>query len=184
MYLTNEKGRSMIEMLGVLAIIGVLTVGSLSIIGKARQQYTITQILSETTTLISNARKMACDYDEAYKSYTNMLYRSDAYPEGVTFKKEGDRTAFVLSSDAELEINAGSEGNSTFSATLSNIPASACVAVLTSDWNTNGLISAATNQSGDAKAKVVDLDLAATTCAASGAQLILTFTGCTRADQD
>ncbi|MBR6356308.1 MAG: hypothetical protein IKR92_05590 [Alphaproteobacteria bacterium] len=184
MHIINEKGRSMIEMLGVLAIIGVLTVGSLSIIGKARQQYTITQILNETTTLVSSARKMACDYDDAYGSYTNMLYRSDAYPEGVTFKKEGDSASFVLSSDAEIAIDADGENNSAFKVTLSNIPASACVAVLTSDWNTNGLISAATNQSSEAKVKVVDLDVAATACAGEGAELILTFTGCTRADQE
>ena len=181
MYITNEKGRSMIEMLGVLAIIGVLTVGSLSIIGKARQQYTITQILSETTTLISNARKMTCDYDSEYSSYTNMLYRSSAYPDGVTVEKEnGKATKFILTSDTDLKIEAG-DNNATFVAILSNIPPSACVAVFTADWNSNGLVSAAAGSTSSGK--TIDLDTAATACSGASPTLSLTFGGCSRADQ-
>ena len=66
MRFTNQNGRSMIEMLGVLAIIGVLSVGSLGIVAKARQQYTISQIINEVSSLVTSARKMSCDYDDGY----------------------------------------------------------------------------------------------------------------------
>lgn len=183
MHIISEKGRSMIEMLGVLAIIGVLTVGSLSIIGKARQQYTITQILSETTTLASNARKMTCDYDSDYGSYTNMLYRSDAYPDGVTVEKDnGKATKFILTSDTELAIESVND-NAAFQVILSNIPSPACVAVMTADWNSNGLISASAGVDGEGTAKTVELDNAATACSSASPKLTLTFSGCLRADQ-
>ena len=179
MHIINEKGRSMIEMLGVLAIIGVLTVGSLSIVGKARQQFTISQIISETSTLIGNARKMVCDYDEGYGTYANMLYRSGAYPDGVTPDLDNDHKAksFTLYNDAVLELNGNSDG--TFSAILSNLPDEACVAVATSDWNTPDLISAAM---GSSSGKIIDLDVAASACGGDSAKLTLKFKGCASAN--
>ena len=53
MFTKNESGRSMIEMLGVLAIVGVLSVGGISGYSKAmakqklnRTSYQISQILT------------------------------------------------------------------------------------------------------------------------------------------
>ena len=42
-----EKGRSMIEMLGVLAIIGVLSVGGLRIIGQFQSNLKSTQMVND-----------------------------------------------------------------------------------------------------------------------------------------
>ena len=44
--LTNQSGRSMIEMLGVLAIIGVLSVGGIAGYSKAMTQYKINKTTS------------------------------------------------------------------------------------------------------------------------------------------
>ena len=146
---THENGRSMIEMLGVLAIIGVLTVGSLSIVGKARQQFAISQIITEATSLIDSARKMSCDYDDDYGTYANMLYLSGAFPD---------------------------------SAVISNMPEETCVAIVTSDWNANGLVSASMGGSSTTD-KIIDLDTAATKCSTISPTLTLTFKGCTRGTQ-
>ena len=52
--LENETGRSMIEMLGVLAIIGVLSVGGIAGYSKAMQKYRINKTI-EQITLIAGA---------------------------------------------------------------------------------------------------------------------------------
>ena len=133
MQTTNQNGRSMVEMLGVLTIIGVLTVGGLGVVGKARQQYMISQALSEASNLIASARKMSCDYDDAYESYTNMLYQSQEYPDGVIPQTtDGKATSFTLTSDIDFKIDA--VGSDKFKVTLSNIPEDACVALTSADW--------------------------------------------------
>ena len=58
----NEIGRSMIEMLGVLAIVGVLSVGGIAGYSKAMLTYRsnkqIEQLVSIITSIINNKDKM------------------------------------------------------------------------------------------------------------------------------
>ena len=180
----NQNGRSMVEMLGVLAIIGVLTVGSLGVVGKARQQYMISQALSETSNLIASARKLSCEYDEDYGSYTNMLYQSREYPDGVTAEvgTDGKATKFILTSDIELAIDA--DGTDKFKAKLSNIPEDACVALASADWGSrrfNAYQSAKIGGKTWDKDTIMDLDTATEGCSAQGAiTLELTYGACVR----
>ena len=53
MYNNFEKGRSMIEMLGVLAIVGVLSVGGIAGYSKAMEKYKINKTINEYTMLIT-----------------------------------------------------------------------------------------------------------------------------------
>ena len=49
---TNESGRSMIEMLGVLAIIGVLSVGGIAGYSKAMEKFKFNKAIDEYSTLL------------------------------------------------------------------------------------------------------------------------------------
>jgi len=52
----NEAGRSMIEMLGVLAIIGVLSVGGIAGYSKAMMKYRINKTIEQITLIAGNVR--------------------------------------------------------------------------------------------------------------------------------
>ena len=52
----NQSGRSMIEMLGVLAIIGVLSVGGIAGYSKAMQKYRINKTIEQITLIAGNVR--------------------------------------------------------------------------------------------------------------------------------
>ena len=52
----NESGRSMIEMLGVLAIIGVLSVGGIAGYSKAMTKYRINNTIEQITLIAGNIR--------------------------------------------------------------------------------------------------------------------------------
>ncbi len=52
----NESGRSMIEMLGVLAIIGVLSVGGIAGYSKAMTKYRINKTIEQITLIAGNIR--------------------------------------------------------------------------------------------------------------------------------
>ena len=52
----NQNGRSMIEMLGVLAIIGVLSVGGIAGYSKAMHRYRINKYIEQITLIVGNIR--------------------------------------------------------------------------------------------------------------------------------
>ncbi|MBP3546544.1 MAG: type II secretion system protein [Alphaproteobacteria bacterium] len=54
----NQSGRSMVEMLGVLAIIGVLSVGGIAGYSKAMDKYRTQKALDQLTILINNIRSL------------------------------------------------------------------------------------------------------------------------------
>ena len=54
----NENGRSMVEMLGVLAIIGVLSVGGIAGYSKAMNKFKINKTTDQVTMLVANIRTL------------------------------------------------------------------------------------------------------------------------------
>ena len=66
---TNIYGRSMIEMLGVLAIVGVLSIGGYEMVYKAMQQHRDNQLIAQTMSLVTQARKIVCQ-----RKMANLLF--------------------------------------------------------------------------------------------------------------
>ena len=56
MFKANEYGRSMIEMLGVLAIVGVLSVGGISGYSKAMNKYKVNKTIDQLSTIVTNVQ--------------------------------------------------------------------------------------------------------------------------------
>lgn len=85
----NQSGRSMIEMLGVLAIIGVLSVGGFSLVSKVQENQRINEVIDNITSLAYKVRPVMRNYRNGdstafgYESLTQYLYASKAYPEGM-----------------------------------------------------------------------------------------------------
>ncbi len=90
MYKNLEKGRSMIEMLGVLAIVGVLSVGGIAGYTKAMQMYRSNKQKSFLTTLFTSAIDLKPNlYSTLTSKNTDITYVFDALnliPEGMTYK--------------------------------------------------------------------------------------------------
>ena len=84
MYQTNQQGRSMIEMLGVLAVIGILTVGGFNLVMKARTQQTLSEVTDTMTSLAAKVRHIVREY-ELDKTSTSTLKQytinAKAFPE-------------------------------------------------------------------------------------------------------
>lgn len=136
MYKTMQSGRSMVEMLGVLAIIGVLSVGGLATISAAQHKREETQLISDVAQLGSIAKKLSCQYDDAYSTYTNFLNKSEAIPSHLTYKNghiEG-----VMDTNIEIEGDI-----SYFVIKVTGLNESACMKLATTDWgkrNSNGCL--------------------------------------------
>ena len=102
----SEIGRSMIEMLGVLAIIGVLSVGGIAGYGKAMRMWNSNQQKEQLTQLLHSLIRLRYDlghdrkYAEQQANVAAILYALDGIP--VEMRYNGnllDKNGFSISSD-------------------------------------------------------------------------------------
>ena len=84
-------GRSMVEMLGVLAIIGVLSVGAIAGYSKAMMKYKLNQHAVAVNMLINNVLSIKDKLphsgdDTTYYNY--LLYKANLLPDGLNYNKK------------------------------------------------------------------------------------------------
>ena len=91
-----STGRSMVEMLGVLAIIGVLSVGAIAGYGKAMFKYKLNKHSESFSMLLNEAIKLLPDLERHYgtiiTSENNLSYfflQANLLPDGMSYKNAG-----------------------------------------------------------------------------------------------
>ena len=83
-------GRSMVEMLGVLAIIGVLSVGAMTEYSKAMLKYKLNKQAEAMTILLNNAMQLRPDFPETGDEYyAQLLSKLNLLPDGIELQREG-----------------------------------------------------------------------------------------------
>ena len=122
---TNPIGRSMIEMLGVLAIIGVLSVGGIAGYSKAMMQFKINKTKQQIAEVVFNIRSMYAQQNP--KDYSSLYV--DSLPEDFG-KAFGGYAEFNSVPNGILEPER-------FSISLFGLPMEACVALATTNWGTD-----------------------------------------------
>lgn len=79
MYKITEQGRSMIEMLGVLAIIGVLSVGGLHVVNRMQYEHKATQLVNDFAETVTKLQKSIGQMDSGYKNINVFAYKNNLY---------------------------------------------------------------------------------------------------------
>lgn len=100
----QEYGRSMIEMLGVLAIMGVITVGAIGMISTAMRTQKRTTVNDEVVQMVTSVRTLLGEYDD-YSNIDNSkifgaIGMSNKNPYGGTYELSVDSSnvrQFVVS---------------------------------------------------------------------------------------
>ncbi len=163
----DQKGRSMVEMLGVLAIIGVLSVGGISGYSKAMAKFKLTKAQDQISMLLMNIRT-AFATSPSYDGLTNGTAVAFAIAPGDMYSGDiGDISqttsvhhlnnafggeAHVFACDetpasngqmSTLSCQGQTSGNEDqfFAIAMTDLGREACVSLLSSDWGTDGLIS-------------------------------------------
>jgi len=141
----NQSGRSMIEMLGVLAIIGVLSVGGIAGYSKAMAKYRSNKMIEQVSMLITNIRTMYAQ-QQTYSGLNNRTaIEMGVVPEELIVQKINNgvgtptgalRNVFggpiqILESSVD---GSGQDDKSAFIISSFNMSRDACVAIATSDW--------------------------------------------------
>ena len=155
-YFSEQSGRSMVEMLGVLAIIGVLSVGGISGYSKAMAKYRVNKTLDQISMLVMNIRSM-------YSANTNYdgLGAQIAIQMGIIpndmLAPGADRDAADTIYNAYqgvVQLASTGANNQQFTVTYAGLPKEACVTIATADWGSqagSGLLSIGLAANGDDK---------------------------------
>lgn len=182
LFKTEQSGRSMVEMLGVLAIIGVLSVGGIAGYSKAMAKYKTTQTLDQLTMLVANIRT-------AFSSATSYadLNTANARSWGLASSDMHSTTAGELVNPFLGGVRIGpAKGNNVanmgFVVQYEGLPRDACVAVATAGWgegfsgvSAGGTDAVAANPTVNAAQGVVAFGDAANLCNADSNSIALFF---------
>ena len=84
-----ECGRSMVEMLGVLAIIGVLSVGAIAGYSKAMMKYRLNKQAEAFNMLLANALQISPNINvpNTHTVQNNLLFKLNLIPDGIFYNK-------------------------------------------------------------------------------------------------
>ena len=151
---TVQQGRSMIEMLGVLAIIGVLSVGGMVGYSKAMERYRINETINQISYIVQNTRDLFKTQPNLYGSmeyssgkmststYANRILADKAKLFPTVLVKNGYKNLFggviYFYAGGRFSANDGKA----FLLGFHSIPQEACIELATRDWQSNlGLVA-------------------------------------------
>lgn len=138
LYKNEQSGRSMVEMLGVLAIIGVLSIGGIAGYSKAMAKFRVNKTLDQISMLVMNIRSLY-SANINYEGLTDKvaiqmgIIPRDMLPSGTT---EATASEIINAYQGSVEIGAANVGGTdrSFYVTYSGLTREACVAIATADW--------------------------------------------------
>jgi len=135
-----ERGRSMIEMLGVLAIVGVLSVGGISGYSKAMAKVKRDRLISEISETVIGIRTLYFQQKNFSTISTTALARSRVIPSEMYEENDINNDPITLTHALNGEVlvfpSNGSDENDNlaFEIYMLRIDKHACIALTTMDW--------------------------------------------------
>ena len=120
--LNASAGRSMVEMLGVLAIIGVLSVGAIAGYSKAMMKYKLNKHIESFSMLLNEAIKLLPDLQRHYgkniwsgNNLNNFFYKANLLPDGITYNSGDDYIYDIFKNKTKIMYSASSRIDGTTS---------------------------------------------------------------------
>lgn len=180
----NENGRSMIEMLGVLAIIGVLSVGGIAGYSKAMAKFRSNKTIDQISHIVTNIRILfgsQKNYADLGNNDGLLVTNASLFPDemhenmnsnDLTSYKNPYAGGVTLWVSGRFNTGTNKDTDKAFIIRYDGIPQAACVDLASQDWNASsgsGLVAFGVN--ADVGSLYLDscTNTASTQAAANGA---------------
>ena len=148
-----QNGRSMIEMLGVLAIIGILTVGGFNLVMKAQMHQRLNEVTDNLTTLARKVRVVARDYTGNAGSLNSYVNNGRAFPDSLEYDAS---KGFTDRNDIAYDVYyAGEGGPVLFVIGVSGLTTEMCMNMVNAHYgnrSTSGFVGMSIGSSNSASA--------------------------------
>ena len=149
LYKSEQSGRSMVEMLGVLAIIGVLSVGGIAGYSKAMAKYRTNQALDQIAMTIATIRT-AFASARSYDGLITETARSWSLVPSEMYSTTDKKLMNPFQGDVEIgAVNAHGITKGGFYIQYKSMPRDACVAIATATWG-ESFLAVSNAAAGDA----------------------------------
>ena len=134
-YKVMQCGRSMIEMLGVLAIIGVLSVGGIAGYSKAMMKFKINKTMSQIAEIATNVRTLYAQQKDFNGLNNETAVQMGIVPDSLTTSVGRYYTTIsnVFGGHVGIYKNLWRDERS-FSVSFSGLPKEACIELATQNW--------------------------------------------------
>ena len=155
MFRNEEAGRSMVEMLGVLAIVGVLSIGGISGYSKAMAKYKVNKTLDQISMLVTNIRSTFGNQN-SYAGLNNTT--AVTYELVDTDMSHGTASTLKSAYNGTVTISTA-DNNLAFTIKYQGVPKGACASIASSNWGdsaASGLVSIAIKGSSEVTHKWAD----------------------------
>ena len=133
----NEQGRSMIEMLGVLAIVGVLSVGGIAGYSKAMNKFKTNKVIDQVNMISTNIRTLYSS-QRSYEGLDNALaIKTGVVPSEMYEAASGDVSEIINAFSGTVYITTGTHNGQAHAAYIigfDGLPRASCVTAATTDW--------------------------------------------------
>ena len=141
---SNQSGRSMIEMLGVLAIVGVLSVGGIAGYSKAMTKFKINKVIDQVTHIATNIRTLYAQQTTYDGLSTPNAIAMGVMPDGIStsnltnYQGSGNSDYYdnvnPFNGGIIVYSNYNTDG---FVISYTGLPKEACITLATYDWGSN-----------------------------------------------
>ena len=132
--MNNQNGRSMIEMLGVLAIIGVLSVGGIAGYSKAMEKFKINKTIEQISTIANNVRTTFMSQGN-YRGLDALLAHNAGIIPDEMWDEDNEEAHNVWGGMLGVVDTYSGYTFAIYTLILSD---SACLELLTHDWSVGG----------------------------------------------
>ena len=133
----TQYGRSMIEMLGVLAIIGVLSVGGITGYTKAMEKYKSNQSVEQLTTILTNIKSLGLRKRSFSGITTSAAIKLKAAPEEMIRTTSDGKKELRNVYEGEVIVGSDDTKARNFYVQYKSLPKPACISMATQDWGSN-----------------------------------------------
>ena len=130
----NQTGRSMVEMLGVLAIVGVLSIGGIAGYSTAMNKHKNNKIINHTYSIISNIHNLKMKKGNVKGLTTETAIKLKVVPEELI---RSDNKTLQHAYLGDIEISVKEEDGKkprNHLVSLKSLPKQACVDLASKDW--------------------------------------------------
>ena len=161
----EQSGRSMIEMLGVLAIIGVLSVGGIAGYSKAMTKFKTNKVADNVAMIVTNIRTLYAQQQNYSGLDNDSAIQMGVVPDELVGTLSGTTQALKNAFLGTVYIGAGtvtgmdagtdSGANRGFFVIMNGLPKEACVTLATNDWGSGyssglvGIVASGAEQTAD-----------------------------------
>ena len=133
----NQNGRSMVEMLGVLAIIGVLSVGSVAGYSKAMFKYKLNKTINHITMITSGVFGLYVNASSFEGLDENIIKKTHIVPEELYTEPKfvGYTTLFLKHAFGDNIYINSDENDKIVNIVFFSMPEEACIPLFSYDWS-------------------------------------------------